>query len=239
MSGHSKWSKVKHQKATTDVAKAQAFTKASRAITISVREGGGITDPNHNFRLRLAIEKARDVNMPKNTIERAIEKGSGGDGANLVQIAYECFGPQGVALLVETTTDNKMRTVSEVKNVLERGGGRLASPGSVSYLFARRGILIIAKTHVTYDTLLSNAIVAGADDVIERDDMFEVYAKPHDLYPISQKLASMHLVIENTELIMHPVTPVSVDEKVKHLIDALVTRLEDLDDVDRVYTNVA
>src|SRR3989344_921527 len=177
MSGHSKWSKVKHQKATTDVAKAQAFTKASRAITVSVREGGGITDPNLNFRLRLAIEKARDVNMPKNTIERAIEKGSGGQAGSLSQITYDCFGPQGVALLVETTTDNKMRTVSEVKNVLERGGGRLASPGSVAYLFKRWGILVIPKANVTYDTLLTDAIVAGAHDVIEREDMFEVYRR--------------------------------------------------------------
>ena len=238
MSGHSKWSKVKHQKATTDVAKAQAFTKASRAITVSVREGGGITDPNLNFRLRLAIEKARDVNMPKNTIERAIEKGSGVDAVNLMQIAYECFGPQGVALLVETTTDNKMRTISEVKNVLERGGGRLASPGSVAYLFKRWGILVIPKANVTYDTLLTDAIVAGAHDVIEREDMFEVYTKPHDMHTISQKLASMNLLIDNTEFIMHPVTPVSVDDKVKHLIDALVTRLQELDDVDHVYTNV-
>lgn len=238
MSGHSKWSKVKHQKATTDVVKAQAFTKASRAITVSVREGGGITDPSLNFRLRLAIEKAREVNMPKSSIERAIDKGNGTDASALVQITYDCFGPEGVAMLVQATTDNKMRTVSELKNVLERGGGTLASPGSVSYLFERRGILVISKANVIYDTLLSDAIVAGADDVIERDDMFEVYTKPHDLHAVFQKLSSMNLTIDNTELIMHPVTLMSVDEKTKQAIDHLVSRVEELDDIDHVYTNI-
>ena len=141
-------------------------------------------------------------------------------------------------MLVEATTDNKMRTVSEIKNVLERGGGTLASPGSVSYLFKRLGILVIPKADVLYDTLLADAIEAGADDVVIREDMFEVYANPHDLHAVSQKLSSMKLLIDNTELIMHPLTPVLVDEKVKQVIDSLVNRLEELDDVDHVYTNI-
>lgn len=137
MSGHSKWSKVKHQKATTDLAKAAAFTKASRAITVAVKEGGGITDLNGNFRLRLAIDKAREVNMPKDTIQRAIEKASG-EGANAFeQVTYEGYGPGGAAILIEGTTDNRNRTTSQIKNVLERNGGSLARPGAVQFQFTK------------------------------------------------------------------------------------------------------
>lgn len=137
MSGHSKWSKVKHQKATTDLAKAAAFTKASRAITVAVKEGGGITDPIGNFRLRLAIDKAREVNMLKDTIQRAIEKASG-EGANAFeQVTYEGYGPGGAAILIEGTTDNRNRTTSQIKNVLERNGGSLARPGAVQFQFTK------------------------------------------------------------------------------------------------------
>ncbi|MEK7129521.1 MAG: YebC/PmpR family DNA-binding transcriptional regulator [Patescibacteria group bacterium] len=139
MSGHSKWSKVKHQKATTDVARGAAFTKASRAITVAVREGG--TDANSNFHLRLAIEQARAVNMPKETIQRAIEKGSGPAGeGGIERVVYGAYGPGGVALLIEAVTDNRNRTVSVIKNTLERFGGSLVSPGAVAFLFTRSGI---------------------------------------------------------------------------------------------------
>lgn len=137
MSGHSKWSKVKHQKATTDVVKAVAFTKASRGIMMAVREGGGITDPEKNFRLRLAIEKARAVNMPKENIARAMEKAAGGAAGDIEPITYEGYGPGGVALLVEAATDNRNRTVSVIKHMFERHGGTLGGPGSVSFLFTR------------------------------------------------------------------------------------------------------
>lgn len=141
MSGHSKWSKVKHQKATTDVARGAAFTKASRAITVAVREAGGVTDPNANFHLRLAIEQARAVNMPKETIQRAMEKGSGPAGeGGIEQVVYGAYGPGGVALLIEAATDNRNRTVSVIKNTLERYGAALTSPGAVAFLFTRSGI---------------------------------------------------------------------------------------------------
>lgn len=237
MSGHSKWSKVKHQKAATDVVKGREFTKASRAITMAVKEGGGITDPNLNFHLRLAIEKARDVNMPKSSIERAIDKASGGSGGALYHVEYECFGPYGIALLVQATTDNKIRTVSELKHVLERGGGSLASPGSVGYLFEKRGVVVVPKGSVLYDTLLVYAIEAGADDVTERDDMFEIYTKPHDLHAVSQKLKEQSVPIDNTERIMHPKAIVAIDETVREAIDRLVASIETLDDIDHVYTN--
>lgn len=238
MSGHSKWSKVKHQKATTDVVKGREFTKASRAITMAVKEGGGITDPNLNFHLRLAIEKARGVNMPKSSIERAIDKASGGSGGTLIHVSYECYGPSGIALLVEATTDNKMRTVSELKHVLERGGGTLASPGSVEYLFTRRGLIIIPKGSLSYDTLLTYAVEAGADDVTERDDVLEIFTKPHDLHDVSQKLKEKSVPIDNTELIMHPKAIVAIDTAVQEAIDLLVANIESLDDIDHVYSNI-
>ncbi|MCX6793930.1 MAG: YebC/PmpR family DNA-binding transcriptional regulator [Candidatus Gottesmanbacteria bacterium] len=145
MSGHSKWSKVKHQKATTDVVKSFAFTKASHAITVAVKEGGGITDPVSNFHLRLAVEKAHAVNMPKENIERAIAKAAGEGAAAIEQIMYEGYGPGGVAILIHAATDKRQRTVSQIKNVLERAGGTLVSPGGVNFLFERRGTIIEPK----------------------------------------------------------------------------------------------
>src|SRR3990167_7132942 len=154
MSGHSKWSKVKHQKATTDAVKGAAFTKASRAITIAVREGGGVADPEKNFRLRLAVEKARIVNMPKDNIERAIARAAGGDASVIESVVYEGDGPAGVGLLIEAATDNRQRTVSGVKQVLERAGGRLATPGAVGYQFKRAGVITISKIGRSFDQLM-------------------------------------------------------------------------------------
>src|SRR3989344_3595914 len=149
MSGHSKWSKVKHQKESTDAAKGKIFTKMASSIIIAVKEGGGIADPASNFRLRLAIEKARSVNMPKENIERAIEKGKGKSGeGSLERVVYEAYGPGKSGLIIEAATDNHQRAAAEVKNTLDRGGGVLASPGSVSYLFKHAGMLIINKDNI-------------------------------------------------------------------------------------------
>lgn len=238
MSGHSKWSKVKHQKATTDVVKSFAFTKASRGITVAVREGGGITDPNSNFHLRLAIEKARDVNMPKENIERAIAKASGEGGAAIEQILYEGYGPGGVAILVEAATDNRQRTVSQIKNVLERAGGTLASPGAVSFQFMRRGLLTVPKQGTTYDSLLAAACDAGADDVVETTDLFEVYTTDVHLSHVKQALEAKHIPIEHIARIMHPATPIEGDDKLRAHIDELTGMLEELDDVQTVFTNL-
>lgn len=238
MSGHSKWSKVKHQKATTDVVKSFAFTKATRAITVAVREGGGITDPAMNFHLRLAIEKARDVNMPKENIERAIAKGSGEGMAAIEQILYEGYGPGGVAMLINATTDNRQRTVSQIKNVLERGSGTLASPGAVSFQFKRRGVLTVPKTGITIDTLLTACIDAGAEDVVETTDLYEVYTQLATLPAVKQSLESLNIPIENTSLIMHPTLPIVGDDVLRVKINDLVTALEELDDVQVVYTNL-
>ncbi len=238
MSGHSKWSKVKHQKATTDVVKSFAFTKATRAIAVAVREGGGITDPESNFHLRLAIEKAHDVNMPKENIVRAIAKASGEGAAAYEQIMYEGYGPGGVAFLIETATDNKQRTVSQVKNALERFGGTLASPGAVSFQFIRRGLLTVPKQGIDYDKLLSAAIDAGAEDVTETTNLYEVYTKDSDLSRVKKSLETVKIPIETTARIMHATSPIETEEEIHAKTDDLVAALEELDDVQTVFTNL-
>jgi YebC/PmpR family DNA-binding regulatory protein len=238
MSGHSKWSKVKHQKATTDVVKSFAFTKASRAITVAVKEGGNITDPNMNFHLRLAVEKAHAVNMPKENIERAIAKAAGEGALSIEQMTYEGYGPGGVAILIEAATDNRQRIVSQIKNVLERAGGTLASPGAVSFQFSRRGVLTVHKEGITYDTLLAAACDAGAEDVKETTDLFEVYTQDAALSAVKQLLEASKIPIENTSRIMHPTSPADVDDALRAKIDDLVAALEELDDVQTVFTNL-
>lgn len=238
MSGHSKWSKVKHQKAGTDAAKSQAFTKVSRAITLAVREGGGITDPEKNFRLRLAIEKAREVNMPKETIDRAIERAVASGGSAIEQVLYEGYGPGGVAFLVEATTDNRQRTVANIKQLFDHAGGTLASPGAVSYLFNRSGVLVVGKVDTSYDKVLAAAINTGAEDVRELDDAFEVYVKPQELSNVAKRLTEQGIGVENTVLVMKPTTPVSVSSALRLKLEDLAAKLEDLEDVQQVYTNL-
>ncbi len=237
MSGHSKWSKVKHQKATTDAVKGREFTKASRAITVAVREGGGVTDPDHNFRLRLAVEKARMVNMPKENIQRAIEKGSSTGGEQFEQIMYEGYGPGGVALCIESTTDNRQRTVAEVKNLLDRAGGTLAGPGAVAYLFDRCGILVVPKDSRSFDALLEEALTAGATDVIEKDDVFEVYAGVAHISRAKEYLSQKGIPVEYTAIIMKPKTEIQVEATLASKVLQLVESLESLDDVQTVFTN--
>ena len=239
MSGHSKWSKVKHQKATTDVVKSAAFTKATHAIAIAVKEGGGITDPNSNFHLRLAVERARNVNMPKENIERAIAKAAGEGMGAIEQVMYEGYGPGGVALIIEATTDNRQRTVSMIKNVIERAGGTLASPGAVLFQFQKRGVLTIPKSDLTLDALLTASIDAGADDVVEMHDLFEVYTAPTALFHVKKFIEEKGIVIDNAVLIMHPTMPKTANELHETKINDLVSELEDLEDVQTVYTNLA
>jgi len=237
MSGHSKWSKVKHQKATTDVVKAAAFTRASRGITIALKEGGGITDPSQNFHLRLAIEKARSVNMPKENIERAIEKAKKGDGEVIHQIVYEAYGPFGVALYIEAATNNINRTVSYLKQVLEHAGGSMGTPGAVSYLFTRRGIILIPKT-IAFDVLYADALEAGADDIVEKDDVFEVYTRPETLGTVRTTLEKKHIPIESFSIVMEAKAAVPLTEIQEEAIEALLDRMEESDDIQRVYATI-
>jgi YebC/PmpR family DNA-binding regulatory protein len=239
MSGHSKWSKVKHQKATTDVVKAKAFTKASRAIIVAVSEGGGTSDPASNFKLRLAIEKAREVNMPKENIDRAIAKGKGEGEAAIESLLYEAYGPSGVALLIEATTENRQRTVSVIKNVLDRGGGTLAAPGSVSYQFRRFAVLVIdTPSGFVEDTLLEAALDNGAIDVVFYGESAEVFAEPQDLDTVRQALIARGFSVNNAEIVYHPVTASNYPEGVIVTVDRLVEALADLDDVQNVYTTI-
>ena len=238
MSGHSKWSKVKHQKASTDKVKGQAFTKATHAITVAVREAAGVTDPNLNFRLRLAIDKARSVNMPKENIARAIERAAKAGESNIDQVTYEAFGPGGAAVLIQAATDNKQRTVSQVKNVLDKSGGTLATPGAVSFMFQQSGVITLAKSGLSFDALLELALEVGADDVIERDDVYEVYTSPAVLAQVRQRISDQGLVVDNAEIIMRPTIPLTLDGEKTAKLDQLCAKLEELDDVTAVYANV-
>lgn len=237
MSGHSKWSTIKHAKGAADVVKGRAFTIAARAISIAVSEGGGVGDPNHNFRLRLAIEKARELNVPKENIARAIEKGKGVGADALVEVVYEAYGPHGIALLIEAATDNKQRTVSVVKNAFHQAGFSLATPGAVSYLFTRSGILTVPKQGQSLDSIMNICIDAGADDVVETADMFEIYCPVQKLSGIKDALAKQAIPVDNTEIIMKANTPVAYDDPAQGEIDAFVRVIENLDDVQSVYTN--
>jgi len=238
MSGHSKWSKVKHQKATTDVAKAAAFTQASRAIAVAVKEGGGITNPNDNFHLRLAIEKAHDVNMPKENIERIIDKAKGGKDA-ITTVTYEGYAPFGVAIYIEGATDNGNRTVSFIKQILEHAGGAMASPGAVSYLFERKGVITIPVSSVPFDDVFAIAVDSGAFDVIELSDVFEIYTKPTEVMKIRDIFEEKGIHTEMARLVMHPVSSIELPEDKHGIVSEVIERLEALDDVQEVYTNLA
>lgn len=240
MSGHSKWSQIKRQKGVADAKKGQIFTKLGNAITIAVREGGGIADPDSNFKLRLIIEKARINNMPKENIQRAIERATGkGEGGDLQEATFEAFGPFGVAIIIETVTDNHLRTQAEIKNLLNHMGGNLAGIGSVSYLFNKSGLITIQKQKYRYDDIFLLACDAGASDVEETEDFFDIYTKPQDLHKLKKIIEEHSLPVVSAELIMQPINTVVITEKEKSqkIID-LLEALEGLDDVQKVYSNI-
>lgn len=237
MSGHSKWAQIKRQKGVADIKRGQIFTKLAKAVTIAVRDGGGIADPNQNFKLRLVIDKARAVNMPKENIERAIEKGKGGGkGEELYEVIYEGFAPGGIALIVEATTDNKLRTNSEVKNVIEKSGGTLGVPGSVSYQFQTKG-LVNVKKNKDLDEIFLIAADAGAEDIEEAGDEVLIYTKPEELGSVRNALSNK-LELVNAELTRKPTITIGIEDKNKaEKIIGLIEKLENMDDVQRVYAN--
>lgn len=241
MSGHSKWSQIKRQKGVTDAKRGQAFTKLGNAITIAVRQGGGITDPNSNFKLRLMMEKAREANMPKENIQRAIDRAAGkGQGAQLEEVVFEGFGPSGVGILVEAVTDNRLRTLASVKNIFDRGGGTLGSSGSVSYLFNLLGVIFLPKKQqkeMSADDLLLLAIESGAEEVEETDDGYEIYTKPNELHKVKEELLGKGLLVESAELTMKPSSLINVEAEDATKIIEFLEKLEDLDDVQKVYSN--
>ena len=235
MSGHSKWSQIKRQKGVNDVKRGAVFTKMGREISVAARAGGG--DPDGNFRLRLAIERARAENMPLDTIKRAIEKAAGGgEGEQYEEIIYEGYGPGGVAIIVETATNNKNRTAADVRSILTKAGGQLAVSGSVAWQFEQRGVITLAAGGDP-DELSLLAIDAGADDVDSSAEQVEVYTKPHDLEAVRRELEAAGVKIESAELSMTPKNTVELDEGKARQALRLVELLEDQDDVQRVTAN--
>lgn len=237
MSGHSKWSKIKHTKQAKDVAKSNTFSKLSRLISLAVVEGGGVVDPDHNVKLRLAIEKARHSNLPKENIERAIEKGAGPNQASLKEILYEGFGPGGAALLIVATTGSPNRTSSEIRRTLEMLGGKLGSKGSVSYLFRKCGMVQIGLGEMKEEEAFNLAQKIGAFDIDESNSLFSMYFPFEKIGEIKEHAKDMKL--HNLEVVYKPqsiLIPASdkVINQLKHLIEAL----EELDDVHNVFSDM-
>lgn len=246
VSGHSKWSTIKRQKGASDAKRGTIFTKLSNAITVAVRQGGA-PDVETNFKLRLAVEKARYANMPKQNIARAINRGTGqGQETTLSETIFEGFGPEGLAVIVEAITDNSTRTAASLRNAFSKHGGTLASPGAVSYLFSRVGEIEIDKFNkdnksIKLDDVFEKAAAAGAQDVEENEDTYSVYTKIADLHAIKEKLAAAHVPIISAELVYRPnketvvktVDPVKM-EKMTNFLAAI----DDLPDAQNVYSNL-
>jgi YebC/PmpR family DNA-binding regulatory protein len=237
MSGHSKWKTIQHKKAATDAKRGKMFTRLTREIIIAAREGGG--DPNTNFNLRLAMDKAKAANMPKDNIERAVKRGTGElKGDELAEVVYEGYGPSGVALLVQVLTDNRNRTVADVRRVLTRQGGSMAEAGAVAWQFERKGYIAIAPNGIDRDTLFEVAVEAGADDVVFSDDLVEVFAEVPDFQAVRQALENAGIEFETVEMAMIPKTPMQLGEKETFQVMGVIEDLEDLDDVQQVYSNL-
>lgn len=239
MSGHSKWAKIHRAKEISDQKKGQSFTKLANAITIAVREGGGIGDPEFNFRLRLVIEKSREVNMPRENIQRAIDRAVGkGEGTALEEVLYEGYGPGGVGILALAVTDNKQRTVQEVKNIFDRGGGSVASPGAVSFNFKKMGYLAVAVKNNAEEEMLQIMDI-GVDDVEDTSDgILDVYVSPENLMSTKEKLNQLGYVTKSSEIIQKPINFVPVtDQKTATQVLNLVDKLESLDDIQKVFAN--
>lgn len=236
MAGHSKWAQIKRQKGVADAQRGQLFTKLSKEIIIAAKAGG--PDPAGNFRLRLAVQKAKDANMPADNIDRAIKKGAGGgEGANVEEITYEGFGPAGTAVIVEAATDNRNRTVAEIRNVFTRAGGNLGENGSVSWNFETRGVLSVSPDGADRDDIALQAIDAGAEDVQMSDDSIDVYTQPGDLEAIKRALEEHGVNVASAETQRVPKTTVQLDDRSAVQTLRLVEKLEGLDDVQKVYFN--
>ena len=237
MSGHSKWKTIKHKKAATDAKRGKIFTRLGREITIAARTGGG--DPDVNFNLRLAIDKAKSANMPKDNIERAIKRGTGElKSADIIEVTYEGYAPNGVALLMQVLTDNKNRTVAEIRRVLTRQGGTLADAGAVAWQFDRKGYIAIAPDGIEENTVFEVAVEAGAEDIVFSDDMIEVYAELENFRAVRQALEDAGIHFETAELAMIPRTTMQLGEKETLRVMGVIEALEELDDIQQVYSNL-
>jgi YebC/PmpR family DNA-binding regulatory protein len=236
MAGHSKWANIKHRKAAQDAKKGKVFTKIAKELTVAAKMGGG--DPEMNPRLRVALDKARAANMPKDNVQRAINKGTGeGDDATYYEVNYDGYGPGGVAILVQTLTDNKNRTVSEVRSTLTKRGGSMGEAGSVSWIFEKKGIIQVKKDIVDEDDLMMIAIDAGAEDITVEDDVYEIICDPKEYWDVRAALEENNIPFEFADVTMKPknTVPVSGDDAKKLM--TLIEYLEDIDDVQEVFSN--
>jgi YebC/PmpR family DNA-binding regulatory protein len=237
MSGHSHWATIKHKKGAIDAKRGKLWSKLSRAIIIAAKNGGG--DPNMNLKLRYAIDKAREVSMPKDNIERAIKRGTGDvEGLVFEEITYEGFGPGGVAILVEVLTDNRNRTNGEVRKIFERGGGNMGSAGCVGYLFERKGVFSVEAAGVDEDSLMGIALDAGADDLRRSGSLYDITCDPTQFNKVQEALQKAGVVTVNAELSQVGKVPVDVDAETARKVMRLMETLDDHDDVQHVFSNV-
>lgn len=239
MAGHSKWSKVKHFKGAIDAKRGKIFSKLAREITIAARAGGG--DPNMNARLRMVLFKCRSANMPKENIERAIAKATGGgEGSNFEEITYEIFAPHGVALLVPVNTDNRNRTAAEIRSLVTKAGGSLATTGAVSRLFQRKGQIIITRDAADEDTLMELALEAGAEDFVADANGYEILTTPAQFETVHKALEAKDIKCEVAEVTELPLTTVPLpDAQAAAAVNKLIEALEEHDDVKEVHSNAA
>lgn len=237
MSGHSKWNNIKHKKEKTDAQRAKVFTKIGKEITIAVKAAG--PDPSVNSRLRDLIQKAKSNNVPNDNIERTIKKAMGENDVNYEELTYEGYGPQGVAVIVETTTDNRNRTASELRHYFDKFGGNLGQTGCVGYLFSTKGVIIILRDDkIDEDALMEAALEAGAEDFVADEEVFEIYTEPTDLSAIRETLEGMGYAIESAEQDKIPSTYVTLtdEDDIKHM-NLLLEHLDDNEDVQNVFHN--
>ncbi len=236
MSGHSKWSSIKHKKGAADAKRGQLFSKLSRAITVAAKEGGG--DPTGNATLATAIQKAKDNSMPKDNIERAIAKGAGGgEGASYETITYEGYGPAGVAVLVEAMTDNRNRTAADIRNIFNRTNGKLGETGTVAWIFERKGSIVVDAGAADEDTLMTVAIDAGAEDVTQDEHAYEIVTDPSDFMAVRAALDEAGIAYTSAELAMLPKNTVQLEMSDAKKMLRLMEALEESDDVQEVHAN--
>ncbi len=236
MSGHNKWASIKHKKAATDAKRGKIFTKIIREMVVAAKEGGGIIE--NNARLRKAVDDARAANMPQDNIKKAIQRGTGElPGAVYEEITYEGYGPAGVALIVETTTDNKNRTASEIRKIFSKHSGSMGETGCVGWMFSRKGLITIEKSAGDEDTVMTLALDSGADDFVAEDDVYEIYTKPEDFNKVVDAIKAKNVAIMESELSMIPQTYIKLEgENAEHMLK-LLDELEEHDDVKNVFSN--
>ncbi|HEO63812.1 MAG TPA: YebC/PmpR family DNA-binding transcriptional regulator [Candidatus Omnitrophica bacterium] len=235
MSGHSKWANIKHKKGAADAKKGKVFSKIAKEITVAAKDGG---DPVANLRLRQALDKAKAANMPSDSVDRAIKRGTGElPGVSYEHVIYECYGPAGVALLIEALTDNKNRTTSEVRNIFSKKGGNMAGAGSVAWMFHRKGLIVVPKNTTKEDSLLTMAIEAGAEDMKTESDCYEIIIAVDSFEKVKSKLSENKIKFSSAEITMLPVSTVKLSAQTAKQVLSLVNELESHDDIQQVHAN--